>query len=261
MLLISRCKFNFWLFSSVYSPLIATWNDAGCYADWHQRPVERTIPSSEHDPMCSPLMSIEIWFTETICVGTFDLLLMDVSTVLPWWSSKWTAPQYVPKHKNLEWTAMQLTASLLNIFCKSFDIRTYFNFGSTSSSALSVSGSYQGVATSGTRHQMTFLTNSLRLHCSPTLSMMLEKWTNRIECGEWLTSNCLSGVPQISVRNRYDFLVSNLFLLSVFDTMNGDRWDKMSINVYGLAREGVVGGDSVAAEDLVKKYNFGGQKP
>ena len=37
--------------------------------------------------------------------------------------------------------------------------------------------------------------------------------------------------------------------------------DEMSINVYGLAREGVVGGDSVATEDLIEKYIFGGQKP
>lgn len=39
-----------------------------------------------------------------------------------------------------ECTAIQLTASLLKILFKSFDIRTYFSFGSTSSSSeLSVS--------------------------------------------------------------------------------------------------------------------------
>lgn len=50
--------------------------------------------------MYSPLLSIDIWFTETMCAGNCCFRLIALSTLLPWWSIKWTAPQCVPKQMN-----------------------------------------------------------------------------------------------------------------------------------------------------------------
>lgn len=90
-----RPRDRLWLFSDEYSPCTNTCNTNKSVHEHCSEIGSRTLPSSEQLAMWSPLSSILIWFTMTVCAGSSWL-----RTLLPWWSNKCTAPQWLPRQMN-----------------------------------------------------------------------------------------------------------------------------------------------------------------